>query len=168
MEFAYSDIIDRQRPIHTDDVFGRIHPRMPVLNRAKIFAPFAALRGFEAAIAAKEVQYVDKRILDADEEFELNRRLCILYEKCKNGKLIRANAVVITAEFYTPCRDKNSDAYGRKGLYHTVTGLVQKMDVVEQYLVVDGTRIRFKDIGEISDPNGVLFELPEPAFFDYD
>ena len=165
MEFAYADILDRQRPVHTDDVFSRAHPRMPVLNRAKIFAPFAALRGFEAAISAKEVQYVDKRIFDAEEAFELNRRLCILYEKCRNGKLVRENAVVVAVEYYTPCRDANNDAYGRKGLYQTVTGLVQRIDIVQKYLIVDGVRIRFKDIGGITDPNGSLFEVPETGCF---
>jgi hypothetical protein len=44
----YSDIIDLSRPeLH--------HQRMDILNRAKIFAPFDALRGFD-----EEIQEVDK------------------------------------------------------------------------------------------------------------
>ena len=44
----YSDIIDLPRPeLH--------HQRMDILNRAKIFAPFDALRGFE-----EEIKEVDK------------------------------------------------------------------------------------------------------------
>jgi hypothetical protein len=52
MEFAYSDIIGLRRPVHDGDVFSRRHPKMTQLNRAKIFAPFDALKGFSEAIAA--------------------------------------------------------------------------------------------------------------------
>ena len=37
----YKDIIDKERPQH---------PKMSIENRAKIFAPFAALKGYEDAI----------------------------------------------------------------------------------------------------------------------
>ena len=160
MENAYADIINRQRPVHTDDVFGRIHPRMPILNRAKIFAPFAALRGFEEAVAAKEIPYVPKRILDADEEYELNRRLKILYDRCRNGRLARENATVVSVEYFVPCQDKNSDAYGNKGLYHTITGIVCKLDVSQQYIIIGEERVYFRDVGEITDPSGTLFAIP--------
>lgn len=42
---TYSDIIGLSRP-----PVPLKHPQMDVLNRAKIFAPFAALRGFEERI----------------------------------------------------------------------------------------------------------------------
>lgn len=160
MENAYVDIINLQRPDHTNDVFGRKHPRMSLLNRAKIFAPFAALRGFEEAVAAKEIPYVPRRIPDADEEYELNRRLRILYEKCRNGKLARENPTVVAAEYFVPCVDKNSDAYGCKGQYQTITGIVRKLDIFQQYLVVGEERIDFRDLAEINDPSGTLFALP--------
>lgn len=57
MEFAYSDIIGLRRPVHDGDVFSRRHPKMTQLNRAKIFAPFAVLTGFDSAVRAKEIQY---------------------------------------------------------------------------------------------------------------
>lgn len=41
----YADILDKQRPQSEQSL--RKHPRMPLQNRAKIFAPFAALRGYE-------------------------------------------------------------------------------------------------------------------------
>ena len=58
MEFSYSDIIGLRRPVHDGDVFSRRHPKMTQLNRAKIFAPFAALTGFDSAVRAKEIPYV--------------------------------------------------------------------------------------------------------------
>ncbi len=52
---SYKDIIDTARPPLPPG-----HPRMDVLNRAKLFAPFAALRGFEERIAEEENRKQDK------------------------------------------------------------------------------------------------------------
>ena len=46
----YKDIIDKERPVHNGDEFEARHPKMSRENRAKIFAPFAALKGYEEAI----------------------------------------------------------------------------------------------------------------------
>lgn len=43
----YGSIINMDRPVHNGDLFSREHPKMTQLNRAKIFAPFAALVGFD-------------------------------------------------------------------------------------------------------------------------
>ena len=42
----YEDIIDLPHPS------SKKHPRMPAMNRAAQFAPFAALTGFEDAVKA--------------------------------------------------------------------------------------------------------------------
>ena len=47
---AYADIIDKERPVHNGDDFEAKHPRMPREARAKIFAPFAALKGHNEAL----------------------------------------------------------------------------------------------------------------------
>jgi hypothetical protein len=44
----YDDIIDMEYPLKTSDTVK--HPRMSNAERAKIFAPFAALRGFDDVI----------------------------------------------------------------------------------------------------------------------
>lgn len=46
----YSDIINKNRPEHNGDDFEARHPRMPREARAKIFAPFAALKGHNEAL----------------------------------------------------------------------------------------------------------------------
>ena len=46
----YKDIINMERPVHKGDEFEARHPHMSQENRAKIFAPFAALKGYEEAI----------------------------------------------------------------------------------------------------------------------
>ncbi len=50
----YSDIYDAKRPGHEDDDFYIRHPRMPVTDRAKIFAPFAAIKWDEVVNRARE------------------------------------------------------------------------------------------------------------------
>ena len=46
----YSDIINKSRPVHNGDEFEAKHPKMPREARAKIFAPFAALKGHDESI----------------------------------------------------------------------------------------------------------------------
>lgn len=56
MRFDYSSLLQKQRPAHKGDAFYVRHPPMPRERRAKIFAPFAALKGFEEAINEKETE----------------------------------------------------------------------------------------------------------------
>ena len=161
----YGDIIWKERPVHQDDLFSRRHPKMSRLNRAKIFAPFAALDGFEGRVRSKEIPYVRCHELDADEVWELNHRLKILNELTYNGKMSRSNHVVVTVEYFVVCSDPDNDAFGMKGLYHTVTGIVQRVDRVNQALYLfeaDNASactlmIPFSDIYSIDDPSGQLF-----------
>ncbi len=47
-EVLYQDIIKKSRPENPE--IRRKHPRMQLADRAKIFAPFSALRGFDDAL----------------------------------------------------------------------------------------------------------------------
>ena len=54
-DFPYREVFLRGRPRHPDsDPFLLRHPVMPCLRRAKIFAPFEALRGFHDLLSAAE------------------------------------------------------------------------------------------------------------------
>ena len=157
----YGNIIFLDRPVHDGDLFSRRHPAMTRLNRAKIFAPFAALVGFDERVRRKEITYVSRVELDADEEWELNRRLRILHEHTANSRLARANGIYVRVEYYAVCTDPENDAYMERGQYLTVTGRVVKADPHKQELtlLVDGCKqiIRFTDIYQISDPANKLF-----------
>ena len=59
-------------------------------NRAKIFAPFAALVGFDERVHRKEIIYVAKHELDADEEWV---RVHIVSAKKDTEKLIRLHSI---------------------------------------------------------------------------
>lgn len=50
MKDSYLDILTASRPTSR-------RPRMSMENRAKIFAPFDALRGFDLALMAKEQEW---------------------------------------------------------------------------------------------------------------
>lgn len=53
--FPYREVFFRGKPRHDrDDAFRIRHPQMDPGRRAKIFAPFDALKGFDEAIAETE------------------------------------------------------------------------------------------------------------------
>ena len=49
--YRYKKVFEKGRPVHDpDDPFRIRHPKMDLSKRARIFAPFDALRGFDAAL----------------------------------------------------------------------------------------------------------------------
>ena len=132
----YGNIIFRDGPVHDGDVFSRKHPKMSQQNRAKLFAPFAALVGFDERVHKKEIIYVPKHELDADEEWELNHRLYKLHCLTANSRLARANMVCVSIEYFAVCTDEENDAYLVKGQYKTITGVVLRVDQNEQCITI--------------------------------
>ena len=65
----YDDIINLERPVHDGDAFEARHPKMPREARAKIFAPFAALKGYEEAIDDTSDSHNQSFIEEHTEEF---------------------------------------------------------------------------------------------------
>lgn len=149
----YGEIIYRERPVHEGDPFSRKHPKMPRLNRAKLFAPFAALDGFDDRVRRKETAYEPRRELDLDEEWRLNAQLYRLHCLTATAPLARANRVRVAVEYYVPCDDPESDAYGVRGLYRLATGTVLRVDRVAQALVLRG------DAGELTLPFADLYRV---------
>ncbi len=47
-----------ERPVHDNDEFSIRHPAMDVTDRAKIFAPFAAIKWEEVAKRAEEKNFM--------------------------------------------------------------------------------------------------------------
>ena len=135
---------------------------MTRLNRAKLFAPYAALRGFETCIEARQVIYVPRCILDPEETAELNRRLVILWERCGTAALARSNPVRVRLEYFVPCEDIRHEAYHVQGQYRTLTGLVRQVDRAGQRLFVEDRAIPFSDLRRL-DAAGGLFARPAPA-----
>ena len=94
MQAAYMDIMDMERPVHRGDRFFYRHPNMPIGQRAKIFAPYDALAGFSGEVKAKEIPYEPRRVPDADELWELNRRLNRLRALTFNRQAVRLRGAI--------------------------------------------------------------------------
>ena len=126
-DFRHKELFMAGPPVHQKfDEFWCRHPSMDLNRRAKIFAPFAALVGFDERVRRKEINYVAKHELDADEEWELNHKLFRLYCLTANSKLARANMIRVSIEYFVVCADEENDAYQVKGQYKTITGIVLK------------------------------------------
>jgi len=134
----YGNIINMERPVHNGDLFSRRHPKM--LNRAKIFAPFAALVGFEDHIHRKEIEYVPRRDLGEEEQSHMNSVL---------GCLSRGDRV--KAKYFELCTDHENDAFGRLGLYKTAVGCVRWVDAVGQVLYLEDRAIDFGDLYTVEE-----------------
>ena len=98
----YQKILHRTRPVS-----GR-HP-MAVEKRAKQFAPFAALKGFEDEIHEQEIRYEEKRILSEEKLEELDRTFHMLKE-----------GMEVEVEFYL-----QSPVKPGRGQYYTASGEIE-------------------------------------------
>lgn len=134
----YADIIHRERPASEESLCK--HPRMPLENRAKIFSPFAALRGYEQKIAAEGVkmQRVEKQILSEEETEKLSNRL----NQVVKGMYLTVNY------FEGDSEEQESSSFG---FYQELTGKVEVIDPIEQTIRIDGITVRFEDIYDIAE-----------------
>lgn len=125
---AYDDIIHLPHPTSAR------HPRMPMIDRAAQFSPFAALVGHGAAIE-ETARLTDRKIeLTEDEKALLDEKLRLLLETGGEG--------VFT--YYLP--DERKDG----GAYVTAEGAVKKVDpLAGRVILADGSSIPIEDILEI-------------------
>ena len=131
----YGDIIDREHP---DSVK---HPRMPRLNRAAQFAPFAALTGYDDLIH-EAARHTERRIvLDENKKEELNRKLHIL--------LNAEDAPEAVFTCFVP------DPVKSGGTYEDAVGRIAKADFLYGYLTLDSGRVL--DIGDVIEIESEAF-----------
>ena len=155
--FEYKDVFLKGYPRHERfDSFRAKHPSMDNGRRAKIFSPFDALKGFNEAVAAKEVLYEFKRELSEGEKEEVDRRLSVLRRMVYNSKAARKNLGPASIAYYVPCQDKNNFAYGCRGHYVTVCGVVWKIGL--DSILVGETHVMFSDIIAIESSRTVYDE----------
>ena len=154
--FKYKAIFLHGKTQHgPEDPFRIRHPLMPCSRRAKLFSPFDALRGFDAAIWSKEVLYEDRKQLDESEQEILDRKLALLHKLTYNSRVARENRPAVTVTYFSPCTDSNSFAYGSQGQCITVTGIVRNVDAkISRTITLDDQVI---DLSDISDISGSMF-----------
>lgn len=140
LNWKYKNAHLKGRPRHEKySDFWRRHIPMDHTHRAKIFTAFDALKGFDEAIEAKEVQYVMHKVRSEEQINDLIRRLKIASEA--------------TVRYFVPCSDPNNDAFeDGLGTYQTVTGTVWRVDSVTQTLEIADQMICFEDIDDIILP----------------
>ena len=136
MMAQYQRILYLQRPV------SNRHP-MAVERRAKQFAPFAALKGFEETIREKEYIYEKKRVLPEEKNNALDMKLKIL----KPG-------MEIQAEYFE--ENEKRPGYGQ---YHTVRGRVDFYDPAV-YLRIGNVEINIHNLYDLSGDNFEVLELP--------
>lgn len=127
----YDDIIHLPRPESR-------HAKMPLIDRAAQFSPFAALTGYDGIIA--ETGRLTERCVDLDESAieELNKRLLSLAQQLDSSP-------TATVTYFQP--DERKDG----GSYLTKTGQVKKLDTQFGFLeFTDRCRIYFDTILELT------------------
>ena len=132
MTGPYDDILHLPHPT------SKRHPRMPIVDRAAQFSPFAALTGHRAAIE-ETARVTDRRIeLDEDAKEQLDQTLQLLLERIDEQP-------EITVTWFSPDKKKAG------GQYHTATGKLKRIDSREGRLILtDGNQIPLEDLLEIS------------------
>lgn len=114
---AYQDILHRQRPLSR-------HPKMSVENRAKLFTPFSALRGFDIEILTQEQDrlLVPQVSLSVDQQEAIYRTL---------NELRKGDWVTVT--YFAPVKIIEGR---QQGEYRTLSAEVKKVDEAERLLVL--------------------------------
>ena len=124
----YDKIRHLSRPQYED------FPPMSIHDRAAQFSPFAALTGYDAAVAETARQVDSKLELTEDQANELNQKLSRLLERLSDRPEIRLT-------YFVP--DKRKDG----GKYIDKTGVVRIYDSYARQLVfTDGERINVNDL----------------------
>ena len=127
-DFPYEDIVSLPHPT------SRTHPRMPALNRAAQFAPFAALSGYGDAID-EAARLTEDRIEPGEAEREA------LNEALKRIRDHIGEQPAVVVKYFVP------DDRKAGGAYLKAAGRVTKIRPYERDLTLDGRlTIAFDDI----------------------
>lgn len=148
----YADILPLSRPEPSYK-----HPRMSKLNRAKIFSPFAALRGYEEEIAAEGQDHLRVKKIELSEEDQ----------ETLSDKLLQVKKGMTITVCFFEAENTGPAVSGTPagtdvplGCYRAITGAVDRIDPVYRELQIRSDNknvlgkelpltIRFDDILEL-------------------
>lgn len=134
----YDDIINLERPKSN-------RPSMSRADRAKIFMPFSALKGYEEAIEEKQKLTMERVVLSEEQKEELDRKLKVLAEMIPKG--IKP---VIKVSYFQIDFKISSKENREIGKYIEISGKLKKIDVIYEVLSLEEMNIKMKDILDIS------------------
>ena len=133
----YDDMINMPRPISAK-------PHMPVADRAKIFQPFAALKGHEELIRERQKLTVEPKLLTEQRREELDAIVGRLVRELEKGNRPEVSVVHFMED------GKVSEEGGTKlGNYVETIGAVRKIDGLEQMLRIGEQEIAIEDVWDI-------------------
>lgn len=135
MRGKYDDIIDMEYPLKTRDYVK--HPAMTTIDRAKIFAPFAALKGYDEALQAKEKIVVQKIELSDWMKEYLDSQLLKIERLLEEGE----HPIITVVYFQKTYLDAKEG-----GEYIRFTGMVAKLNVTSRILQIVEKRINLDNI----------------------
>ena len=136
----YDDII--HLPHHVSET--RAH--MPLLDRAAQFSPFAALTGYDAAVAETARLTDQERELDETQKEWISAQLYLLQEQLDSDP-------EVSVTYFVPDEKKTG------GAYRTASGKIKKIDDYEQiFLLRDGTAIPFARIYQLQSESLRMME----------
>lgn len=169
MSYRYEKLLGACRPVHQGDAFSIRHPRMPRSQRAKIFKPFAALSGFEEAIADKDIVFSPRRDHSAA---RLNQSLNRLLPLCGTASMCRRNPTKVKIIWFEPVILPTGDGRNNGetcGIYETITGIVKEIDLIGEKIRI--TPDAEKKPGLLSDfrtgPGTLTKEITEDRIIDF-
>ena len=138
----YADILEKQRPQTEQSL--RKHPRMPLQNRAKIFSPFAALRGYDDQLEEEKQRSrrVQKRSLTEEEITTLSDKLMQV-----------TKGMTVTVEYFK--EDITHPEIPPVGEYCTLIGSVEAIDPVYRTLRLAGEVVPFEALSALRG-DGIL------------
>lgn len=117
---GYEELLHRERPVSG-------HPKMARQDRAKIFAPFAAVSGHGEAVHAREQVLMPPAAPTEETEALLDRKLRALQRGAQ-----------VTVSYFLPLEQGPDSPLGT---YVTVTDTVEKLDVYARMLQLRTTAI---------------------------
>lgn len=121
------------------------HPRMDICNRAAQFAPFAALTGYEDAIAKTGRLTFDKAECMEDYS-EIIDKIIRDYLVRNSMKDMADEKECLTVTYFVKDKEKQG------GVYMTKRGQIKKIDeIAVQIVFSDGTKIALSDIVDVSN-----------------
>ena len=126
----YDDIIDTKYP------FDLNHKRMSNYERCAQFMPFSALVGYKEAVI-EIARITDKKIiLDEEAKEILDNKISLI-----KSKLSLKPVVSIT--YFVPDKSKSG------GSYNSVKGIIKKIDLYREIIVINDNKISICDIIDI-------------------
>lgn len=133
----YDDIINCSRP-KSDRV------PMAVADRAKIFMPFAALKGYDEAVDDKKKLYTKRIELTEERKEELDRQIYLL----KNS-IIKGEKLEVVIKYFEIDESVSMEKKEEVGKYIDIIGKLAKIDEFKKRIKIKEQYINIENILEI-------------------